>query len=46
MKEFLIKGLTMDDERLKEAGNSRYFEELLARIRDIRAGYPCGVGPS
>jgi hypothetical protein len=27
----------MNDERLKEAGNSRYFEELLARIRDIRS---------
>ena len=37
LKEFLIKGFTMDDERLKEAGNSRYFEELLARIRDIRS---------
>jgi len=37
LKEFLIKGFTMDDDRLKEAGNSRYFEELLARIRDIRS---------
>jgi len=37
LKEYLVKGFTMDDERLKEAGNSRYFEELLARIRDIRS---------
>jgi hypothetical protein len=37
LKEFLVKGFIMDDERLKEAGNSRYFEELLARIRDIRS---------
>jgi len=37
LKEYIIKGFTMDDARLKEAGNSRYFEELLARIRDIRS---------
>lgn len=37
LKEYLVKGFTMDDERLKEAGNSRYFEELLERIRDIRS---------
>jgi len=37
LKEYLIKGFTMDDARLKEAGQSRYFEELLARIRDIRS---------
>lgn len=37
LKEYIVKGFTMDDERLKEAGNSRYFEELLARIRDIRS---------
>ncbi len=37
LREFLIKGFTMDDARLKEAGNSRYFEELLERIRDIRS---------
>ena len=37
LKEYIIKGFTIDDERLKEAGNSRYFEELLARIRDIRS---------
>jgi hypothetical protein len=37
LKEYIVKGFTMDDERLKEAGNNRYFEELLARIRDIRS---------
>lgn len=37
LKEFIIKGFVLDDARLKEAGNSRYFEELLARIRDIRS---------
>ncbi len=37
LREYLIKGFTMDDERLKAAGGGRYFEELLARIRDIRS---------
>ena len=37
LQEYLVKGFTMDDKRLKEGGNSRYFEELLARIRDIRS---------
>ncbi len=38
LREYLIKGFTMDDERLKQVdGRSRYFEELLQRIRDIRA---------
>lgn len=37
LREYLVKGFAMDDQRLKEAGNSRYFEELLARIRDIRS---------
>lgn len=37
LKEYLIKGFTMDDERLKRAGGGNYFEELLARIRDIRS---------
>ncbi len=36
LKEYLIKGFVMDDERLKEAKNS-YFDELLERIRDIRS---------
>ncbi len=35
--EYIVKGFTIDDERLKqEGGRSRYFEELLQRIRDIR----------
>ena len=36
LKEYIIKGFVMDDERLKEARNY-YFDELLARIRDIRS---------
>jgi len=37
IKEYLIKGFAMNDELLKEAGGGNYFEELLARIRDIRS---------
>lgn len=39
LNEYLVKGFTMDDERLKEGRNigSDYFDELLERIRDIRA---------
>jgi len=38
LKEYIIKGFTIDDVRLKQAGyKSRYFEELLQRIRDIRS---------
>ena len=38
IREYIIKGFTMDDERLKQEGaRSRYFEELLQRIRDIRS---------
>src|SRR5690554_174900 len=37
LKEFLIKGFVMDDERLKNPGGWDYFDELLERIRDIRA---------
>ena len=37
IKEFLIKGFAMNDELLKEAGGGNYFDELLARIRDIRS---------
>ena len=37
LKEFIIKGFTMDDDRLKRLGGGNYFEELLARIRDIRS---------
>ena len=38
LKEFMVKGFVMDDERLKNPdGRPDYFDELLARIRDIRA---------
>lgn len=38
LSEYLVKGYTMDDERLKNPdGRPDYFDELLARIRDIRA---------
>jgi len=37
LREYLVKGFAMDDARLKEAGGGQYFEELLARIRDIRS---------
>lgn len=37
LREYLIKGFAMDDARLKRAGGGNYFEELLARIRDIRS---------
>ena len=36
LEEYIVKGFTMNDELLKEAGRGTYFEELLARIRDIR----------
>ncbi len=36
LREYIIKGFVMDDERLKEARNN-YFDELLSRIRDIRS---------
>ena len=37
LKEYMLKGFTMDDERLKELGGGNYWKELLARIRDIRS---------
>jgi len=38
LKEFIIKGFVLDDERLKETGiTNQYFEELFERIRDIRS---------
>src|SRR3990172_9242891 len=38
LKEYIIKGFAIDDERLKQGGQkARYFEELLQRIRDIRS---------
>ena len=37
LREYIVKGFSLDDERLKRAGGGNYFEELLARIRDIRS---------
>jgi len=38
LREYIVKGFTLDDERLKQqGGRSRYFEELLQRVRDIRS---------
>lgn len=37
LSEYLVKGFVMDDARLKDPGGWDYFDELLARIRDIRA---------
>lgn len=37
LKEYMIKGFTMDDERLKQMGGGGYWHELLDRIRDIRS---------
>lgn len=37
IKEYMIKGFTIDDDRLKQFGGGNYWKELLARIRDIRS---------
>ena len=37
LKEYMIKGFTMDDRRLKDLGGGNYWKELLDRIRDIRS---------
>lgn len=37
LKEYMLKGFTMDDERLKGNGGGNYWKELLARIKDIRS---------
>ncbi len=37
LREYIVKGFTMNDDLLKEAGGGNYFDELLARIRDIRS---------
>lgn len=37
LREYIIKGFTMDDQRLKELGGGNYWKELLDRIRDIRS---------
>jgi len=37
LREYIVKGFTMNDELLKQAGGGNYFDELLTRIRDIRS---------
>jgi len=37
LKEYIVKGFVMDDERLKKSGGGNYWKELLDRIRDIRS---------
>ena len=37
LKEYMKKGFALDDDRLKRLGGGYYFDELLARIRDIRS---------
>jgi hypothetical protein len=37
LREYLIKGFVLDDERLKSGNQMNYFDELLERIRDIRS---------
>lgn len=37
LREYIVKGFTMNDELLKQAGGGNYFDELLQRIRDIRS---------
>lgn len=37
LKEYIVKGFILNDELLKQAGGGNYFDELLARIRDIRS---------
>ncbi|MCF6170695.1 MAG: virulence RhuM family protein [Bacteroidales bacterium] len=37
LKEYIVKGFTMNDDLLKQLGGGNYFNELLARIRDIRS---------
>jgi len=37
LREYIVKGFALDDERLKRVGGGNYFDELLARIRDIRS---------
>lgn len=37
LREYIVKGFALDDQRLKQSGGGNYFDELLARIRDIRS---------
>ncbi|MGD9158542.1 MAG: RhuM family protein [Desulfobacteraceae bacterium] len=41
LNEYIRKGFTMDDERLKDLGGGNYWKELLERIRDIRSSEKC-----
>ena len=41
LKEYMKKGFALDDDRLKRLGGGNYFDELLARIRDIRSSNKC-----
>ncbi len=43
LKEYLVKGFVLNDERLKNPGGWGYFDVLLERIRDIRTSEPCRV---
>jgi hypothetical protein len=37
LREYIVKGFALDDDRLKQGGGGNYFDELLARLRDIRS---------
>jgi hypothetical protein len=41
LREYMVKGFAMDDDRLKNAGGGNYWKELLERIRDIRSSEEC-----
>ncbi len=43
LREYIVKGFTMDDDRLKELGGGQYFEELLGRIRDRQGAVECST---
>lgn len=43
LNEYIVKGFTMDDERLKKLGGGNYWKELLDRIRDIRSSERCSI---
>ena len=46
LREYLIKGFALDDERLKRDSRGNYFDELLAGIRDIRSSAPTRPNPT
>lgn len=43
LREYIVKGFALNDELLKRAGGGNYFDELLARIRDIRSSERCST---